>query len=47
MGRPKSLFPTCTHHKASGQAKVRIGGKDIYLGRWGSQEARVVTLRMI
>jgi integrase len=47
MGRPKNLFPTATHHKASGQARVRIGGKDIYLGRWGSAEAREAYSRLI
>lgn len=27
-------------HKGSGQAKVRIGGKDIYLGVWGTPESK-------
>jgi integrase len=26
-------------HKASGQARIRFGGRDIYLGRFGSEEA--------
>lgn len=47
MGRPKNQFPTATHHKASGQARVRVGGKDIYLGRWGSKEAREAYARLI
>jgi integrase len=36
---PKPQFPRPIHHKASGQARVRLGGKDVYLGRWGSPEA--------
>src|SRR5258708_4737904 len=34
--RPKYAF-----HKASGQAKVRIGRDDFYLGPWGSPESHV------
>lgn len=32
--------PAYLHHKASGQAKVRIDGRDKYLGRYGSPESR-------
>ncbi len=39
MPRRKSDVPAKTHHKASGQARVRIDGKDHYLGSWGSPEA--------
>ena len=34
-GRPRKL-PSYCHHKASGQAVVRIDGKDRYLGPYGS-----------
>ena len=32
--------PAYTLHKATGQARVRINGKDHYLGRFGSPESR-------
>ena len=31
--------PKLTHHKPSGQARVRIDGRDLYLGRFGTPEA--------
>lgn len=37
---PKKRKPSCLHHKATGQARVRIDGKDIYLGPYGSPESR-------
>jgi len=40
MGRPKTPVPAYQKHKASGQAKIRICGKDIYLGKYGSKESR-------
>ncbi len=36
---PKRL-PGLRHHKPTGQAYVRIGGKQKYLGQWGSDDAR-------
>jgi hypothetical protein len=36
---PKSK-PSYQHHNGSGQAKVRIDNKDIYLGPFGSPESR-------
>src|SRR5262249_6661242 len=27
-------------HRPSGQARIRVDGREIYLGRWGSAEAR-------
>ena len=39
MPRRKSDVPAKTLHKATGQARVRIDGRDIYLGRFGSPEA--------
>lgn len=35
----KTTKPALVHHKPSGQARVRINGKDHYLGRYGSQRA--------
>ena len=40
MPRQKSLRPAYQLHKHSGQAKVRIDGRDYYLGPYGSQESR-------
>ena len=37
-GRPRKI-PSCCRHKASGQAVVRINGKDEYLGRYGTPES--------
>ena len=31
--------PKLCHHKASGQARVRLDGRDIYLGKFGTPEA--------
>src|SRR5687768_479679 len=40
MPRPQNTIPSLTHHKPSGKARVRIQGKDFYLGPWGSSEAQ-------
>lgn len=32
-----SRIPKMSHHKASGQAVVRLGGFDVYLGPWGTK----------
>lgn len=40
MPRPQNEKPSYRHHKASGQAFVVIAGRQIYLGRYGSQESR-------
>jgi hypothetical protein len=40
MSRPKSLTPKYRRHKPTGQAVVRINGRDFYLGKYGSQESR-------
>ena len=37
---PADRIPSYTHHRASGQAVVRIDGRDIYLGKWKSAESR-------
>lgn len=39
MGRPKNPVPTYTLHKPTGQARVRIDGRDVYLGKYRSQES--------
>lgn len=37
---PNKRKPSYWLHKPTGQARVRIDGKDIYLGEYGSQESR-------
>ena len=37
---PKKKKPAYLHHKATGQARCRIAGKDHYLGEFGSPESR-------
>lgn len=39
MGRPKNNKPSYLEHKQSGQARVRINGRDVYLGPYGSPES--------
>jgi len=39
--------PSYRHHKKSGQARVTLGGKDFYLGRYGSRESRAAYQRVI
>lgn len=36
----RSPVPKMSHHKASGQAVVRLSGQDFYLGPWGTKVAR-------
>jgi hypothetical protein len=38
--RPRKQIPTYQLHRHSGQAKVRIAGKDQYLGPFGSEESK-------
>lgn len=40
MGRPKNPVPKYLHHKPSGQARIRVDGKDVYLGAYGSAESK-------
>lgn len=47
MGRPRSEFPAVTHHKPTGQARVRIAGRDYYLGRFGSRDAKAAYARLM
>ena len=41
MPRQKNAIPSYLIHKASGQARVRINGRDHLLGRYGSEESRI------
>jgi integrase len=45
--RPKGSLPSLQHHKTSGRARVTINGRDHWLGKWGSQEARSAYDRLI
>ncbi|RLT11619.1 MAG: hypothetical protein DWI21_02370, partial [Planctomycetota bacterium] len=41
MPRQKNAIPSYLLHKKSGQARVRIAGRDHLLGRYGSDESRI------
>lgn len=47
MPRPKSRVPALVHHRPSGKARVRIDGKDHYLGPYGSTEADEAYRRLV
>lgn len=47
MSRPAKWPPPIQFHRASGQARVRIAGKDHYLGPHGSQEAQEAYARLL
>src|SRR4051794_28909641 len=47
MPRPRKFPPTLHHHKASGQARVRVDSKDVYLGAYGSPEAAAAYARLV
>ena len=40
MGRAKNILPSYTLHKHTGKARVRIDGRDYYLGEYGSDDSR-------
>lgn len=40
MARKKNVLPSYLLHKSSGQARVRIQGRDFLLGAYGSEESR-------
>lgn len=41
MARRKEVVPSYLLHKSTGQARVRINGRDMYLGPYGSEESRI------
>lgn len=45
-GRPRKI-PSYCHHKAIGQAVVRINGRDIYLSPFGSPESHQQYARVL
>ena len=47
MARPKNKIPSYLPHPASGQARVRVNGHDIYLGPYGSAESQQAFARFI
>jgi len=47
MARPKNRIPSYLPHAASGQARVRVNGRDIYLGPFGSPESKQAYARFI
>lgn len=44
---PQSQIPSYRHHHATGQAVVVLGGRSIYLGKFGSPESRAKYDRVI
>jgi integrase len=47
MARPKKKIPSYLPHPASGQARVRVNGRDVYLGPFGSAESKQAYARFI
>ena len=47
MPRLVNRPPKYSLHKPSGQAKVRYGGKDTYLGKYGSPESKEAYARFV
>jgi hypothetical protein len=47
MARPRNKVPSYNHHRQSGQARVRIGGRDIYLGPFGSPPSKELYAQLI
>jgi hypothetical protein len=45
--RPEWSVPALVHHKPSNRARVRIDGRDHWLGKWRSPEARLAYERLI
>ncbi|MFN0055541.1 MAG: tyrosine-type recombinase/integrase [Planctomycetales bacterium] len=44
---PRFSKPSYLLHRPTGQARVRIGGRDIYLGKFGTPESKVAYERVI
>lgn len=47
MPRKKNVLPSYLLHKTSGQARVRINGRDHLLGPFGSEESRIKYSKLI
>jgi integrase len=47
MARPKNKIPSYLPHTASGQARVRVNGRDVYLGPYGSPKSKQEYARFI
>ena len=47
MARPRKVIPSYLPHKPSGQARVRINGRDFYLGEYGSPESMAQNHRLL
>jgi hypothetical protein len=47
VARPKKLVPTYSLHKPSGQARVRLDGRDLYLGAYDSEDSRREYARIV
>lgn len=47
MARRKNRIPSYLLHPASGRARVRMNGRDIYLGLYGSTESKQAYARLI
>jgi hypothetical protein len=47
MARPKNKIPSYLPHAPSGQARVRVNGRDVYLGPYGSSESKQAYARFI
>ena len=47
MSRKKNPIPSYSFHKATGQARVRVAGRDFYLGKFGSIESRQEYARVL
>jgi integrase len=41
VARTKKVIPSYSFHKSSGNARVRIDGRDFYLGKYGSEKSRL------
>ncbi len=47
MGRKRNPVPSYLLHRTSGQARVKINGRDIYLGVYGSEESKRAYERIV
>ena len=45
--RTVGSVPSFVHHTTSNRARVRINGRDYWLGKWGSPEAQLAYDRLI